>query len=238
MSAAKKKIPRPESAKSSKPAKAKDYSVSTLATLKRLHEVYPDAHCELLYENPFELLCATILSAQCTDERVNKVTPALFEKFPTPQKMSAAPVVQIEKLIGSINFFRNKARALKECSEALVSGHGGNVPKTLDELILLRGVGRKTANVVLGNSFAVPSLVVDTHVGRLARRLGWTQKLDPVEVERDLMGQVPPGEWTMLSHLLIFHGRRRCKARNPDCENCEIASFCRSFPITTAKARK
>ncbi len=204
-------------------------------SINLLRKVYPDAHCELLFKNPFELLCATILSAQCTDERVNKVTPALFKKFPTPAKMANASVDEIEAFIKSVNFFRNKARALKECSAVLVEKHGGKVPQTLEELVALRGVGRKTANVVLGNSFGVPSLVVDTHVGRLARRLGWTKKTDPVEVEKDLMNKVVREEWSMLSHFLIFHGRRRCKARNPDCENCEIATFCPSFPLKVAK---
>ncbi len=191
-----------------------------------LCQAYPDAHCALLHRNAFELLCATVLSAQCTDERVNKVTPELFRHYPTAQAMSQAPVAQLEKLIGSINFFRNKAKALLECSQSLVAHHGGEVPRTMQELTALRGVGRKTANVVLGNAFGIPSLVVDTHVGRLSRRLGFTKKLDPVEVEQDLMKVVPKQDWTMYAHLLIFHGRNRCMARNPNCKECEVSSLC------------
>lgn len=187
---------------------------------------YPEAQCSLTYRNPFELICATILSAQCTDERVNMVTPALFEKFGTPEKMSRAPLPQIETLIRSTGFFKNKAKSLKEMSVALVEFHGGEVPKTLDELVKLRGVGRKTANVVLGNAFGIPGMVVDTHVGRISRRLGLTKNEDPVKVEHDLMEVVPRESWTDWGHLLIHHGRAVCTARRAYCENCVISRLC------------
>lgn len=192
-----------------------------------LRRYYPDAHCALHHENPFQLLVATILSAQCTDERVNMVTPALFKKFPTPQKMAKAPVEQIEDLIKSINFFRNKAKNLKACAQTLVELHGGEIPRTLEEMVLLAGVGRKTANVVLGNAFNIASgVVVDTHVARLSGRLGWVREEDPVKIERALMKLIPEKDWVLLPHLLISHGRTICKARKPQCDKCFLESEC------------
>lgn len=198
-----------------------------LPVLKKLKKLYPDAHCALIHKNPFELLIATILSAQCTDERVNKVTLVLFKKFPTPQKLAAASLAEIEEVIKSCGFYKNKAKSLKQCSEVLVQQHKGIVPQTVEELTELAGVGRKTANVVLGNAYNIPSgIVVDTHVGRLSRRLGWTKLIDPEQVEKDLIKKVPKADWIIFSHWLIFHGRQVCKARNPQCENCALADLC------------
>ncbi len=194
--------------------------------IKILRREYPEAKCSLDFETPFQLLVATILSAQCTDERVNKVTPALFAKYPTPVEMAKAPLKEIEKLIQSTNFFRNKAISLKEMSKSLIENHGGEVPRTLEELVELRGVGRKTANVVLGNVFDVPGMVVDTHVGRLARRMGFTKNTDPVKVEKDLESITPREDWTELAHLCIAHGRAICTARKAKCEECPIARYC------------
>lgn len=196
------------------------------AMIEILRREYPEAKCSLDFETPFQLLVATILSAQCTDERVNKVTPELFAKFPTPVEMAAAPLKEIEALIRSTNFFRNKSIALKEMSKSLLEQHGGEVPKTLDELVKLRGVGRKTANVVLGNVFDVPGMVVDTHVGRLARRMGFTKNSDPAKVEKDLEEVTPRAEWTELAHLYIAHGRAICTARKAKCDECPVARFC------------
>jgi endonuclease-3 len=189
---------------------------------------YPDARCELDYRNPFELLVATVLSAQCMDVQVNLVTPALFAAFPDAQALAAAPRERLEALIRSTGFFHAKAQSLLELSRALVERFGGDVPRRLDDLVTLRGVGRKTANVVLGNAFGVPGIPVDTHVGRLARRLGLTVNDDPDAVERDLGALMPRSEWTALSHRLIFHGRRRCTARKPACGDCPIRSLCPS----------
>lgn len=194
--------------------------------LKILKREYPEAKCSLDYGTPFELMVATILSAQCTDERVNKVTPALFRRFGTPAAMAAAPLAEIEKLVQSTGFFRAKARALKESSQALVSEHGGEIPADLGKLTKLRGVGRKTANVVLGNAFGIPGLVVDTHVGRLARRMGFTRAQDPVKVEHELAGIIDQKEWTLFGHLMIHHGRAICTARRAYCENCPVNRLC------------
>ncbi|MEM9352341.1 MAG: endonuclease III [Planctomycetota bacterium] len=195
--------------------------------LRRLKADYPDADCALDHRNAFELLVATILSAQCTDERVNLVTRELFKKLRSPAAFAAAPLQTIEKLIKSTGFFRNKAKNIKSCATDLVEKHGGKVPKELDELVQLAGVGRKTANVVLGTAFGVPSgVVVDTHVGRLSRRLGITAENDPVKVERDLMEALPEKEWISFSHRMIFHGRAVCAARKPDCEACSMKRFC------------
>jgi endonuclease-3 len=196
------------------------------AVIKTLRQEYPEAKCSLDFNSPFQLLVATILSAQTTDERVNKVTPALFAKFPTPTEMSAAPLKEIEELIKSTNFFRNKAIALKQMSTSLLEQHGGEVPQTLDELVKLRGVGRKTANVVLGNVFDVPGMVVDTHVGRLARRMGFTKNTDPVKVEADLEQVTPREDWTELAHLFIAHGRAICTARKALCDECPVSRYC------------
>lgn len=197
--------------------------------LRILRQTYPDAHCELTHRNPFELLIATILSAQCTDVRVNIVTPALFKKYPDAHAMAGAPMQDLEELIRSTGFYRNKAKNIRAASDALTEKHGGKVPRDLDSLTVLPGVGRKTANVVLGNAYGIESgVVVDTHVGRLSQRLGLTKQRDPVKIERDLAKVVPRESWTLWSHLLIWHGRRRCFARKPDCDHCELAAICPS----------
>jgi endonuclease III len=192
-----------------------------------LKKAYPDAHCELDHTAPLELLIATILSAQCTDKRVNLVSAGLFKKYRSAADYAAAPLAELEEAIKSTGFFHNKARSIKACCQALVEKHGGQVPHSMEELTQLDGVGRKTANVVLGNAFNINcGVVVDTHVARLAHRLGLTAQTDPAKIEQDLMPLVPQEQWTMLSHWLIWHGRRRCGARNPDCLNCEIKSLC------------
>ncbi|PIS12166.1 MAG: endonuclease III [Bdellovibrio sp. CG10_big_fil_rev_8_21_14_0_10_47_8] len=196
-------------------------------TLRLLKKYYPDAHCALLFESPFQLLIATILSAQCTDERVNQVTPVLFAKYPTPEKMAQAPVESIEKIIHSTGFYKNKSRNIHLCSQALVELYKGQVPRELEQLVGLAGVGRKTANVVLGNAFDITSgIVVDTHVGRLAFRFGWTRSENAVVIERELAEIIPRDDWILLSHWLIFHGRAVCKARKPLCGTCFLAELC------------
>lgn len=190
-----------------------------LAILKK---EYPDAHCSLIYSSPFQLLVATVLSAQCTDERVNKVTPELFKRFPTPEAMAGTDLLELEGLIRSTGFFRSKAKALLQLSRFLVQNHGGKVPQDRDVLTQMRGVGRKTANVVLGVAFGVPALVVDTHVGRLSRRMGFTRLKDPVQVEMKMMEIVAQADWTLYAHLLIDHGRKVCTARKPRCEGCVL----------------
>jgi endonuclease-3 len=193
----------------------------------RLKTVHPDAHCELHHTNPYELLLATILSAQCTDVRVNMVTPALFKKYPTPQKLAKAKLEDVEETIKSINFFRNKSKSLIGCAQKLVADHHGKVPQTVEELSDLPGVGRKTANVVLGNAFNINTgIVVDTHVKRTAHLLGLTKETDPAKVEIDLMKLYPNEQWTDLSHLLIFLGRRTCLARRPQCDLCNLKDIC------------
>ena len=193
----------------------------------RLQKTYPDAHCELNYSNPLELLIATILSAQCTDKQVNIVTAQLFKKYRSASDYAAAPLPQLEVDIKRIGLFRNKARNIQACCRALLQRHGGKIPSTMEELIELGGVGRKTANVVLGNAFHINSgVVVDTHVARLAQRLGLTRQSDPAKVETVLQQLVPQEQWTLLSHWLIWHGRRRCFARGPDCAHCEIEQLC------------
>jgi endonuclease-3 len=192
-----------------------------------LQRTYPDAHCELNYSNALELLIATILSAQCTDKRVNLVTADLFKQYRTAADYASAPLPALEAAIMTTGFFRNKAKSIKTCCQTLVEKHSGKVPRTMEELTQLGGVGRKTANVVLGNAFNINcGLVVDTHVARLAQRLGLSRKTDPQKIEQDLMPQVPQAQWTLFSHWLIWHGRRRCYARNPDCPHCEIQSLC------------
>ena len=207
----------------------KPYATEVISRLKRAH---PDAHCELDYETPLQLLVATILSAQCTDKRVNMVTPLLFRTFPTAASIADAPMEQLQDLIRSTGFFRNKAKSLIGLGKALVERHRGEVPGTMDELVKLPGVGRKTANVVLGNAFGRnEGVVVDTHVGRLAVRLGLTKEKDPVKVERELMPLFPRDEWTNLAHVLIFHGRRVCDARAPRCDVCVVADICPSSRV-------
>jgi endonuclease-3 len=200
--------------------------------LRRLKEEYPDARCALKHHNPFELLVATILSAQCTDKRVNQVTPELFERYPDPESMGAAPLTALEELVQSTGFFRNKARSLKGLGQALAQDHDSEVPQTMKELTRLPGVGRKTANVVLGNGFGKNvGVVVDTHVGRIARRLGLTKEKSAEKVERDLMELLPQESWTLWSNLLINHGRNICKARKPLCGECVLADLCPSAEL-------
>jgi endonuclease-3 len=195
--------------------------------VRRLREVHPDAHCELNHSNPYELLLATILSAQCTDARVNLVTPELFRRYPAPADLAAAKLEDVEETIKSINFFRNKSRSLVGCARMLVEKHGGEVPRSVEELSELPGVGRKTANVVLGNAFNINTgIVVDTHVKRTAKLLGLTGETDPEKVERDLMALFPNDQWTDVSHLLIFLGRRTCNARKPQCDLCNLKDVC------------
>jgi endonuclease-3 len=191
-----------------------------------LARAYPDAYCALRHENPLQLLIATILSAQCTDARVNLVSPALFKKYHDARAFADADLDELEQAIRSTGFFRSKARNIRACCKRLVEQHGGQVPDTMEELVQLAGVGRKTANVILGNSFAVPGIPVDTHVGRLSRRLGLTVHHDPVKVERDLMGLIPAKEWTDFGHRMIFHGRQVCHARKPDCAACGLRDQC------------
>ena len=195
---------------------------------RELGRIYPDAHCELDFTTPLELAVATILSAQCTDARVNMVTPALFARYPTAKHYAEADRDEVEELIKPTGFFRNKTSSLIGLGQALVERHGGEVPSTLDELVELPGIGRKTANVILGNAFGVPGLTVDTHFGRLSRRLDWTQETDPVKVEYAVAELIPKKDWTILSHRLIWHGRRCCYARKPDCGACGIAKWCPS----------
>jgi endonuclease-3 len=192
-----------------------------------LKQAYPDAHCELDHANPLQLLIATILSAQCTDKRVNLVTPVLFKKYRSAAAFAKAETPELETEIKSTGFFRNKAKSIKTCCQALCEKHGGEVPRTMEELVSLGGVGRKTANVVLGNAFGVNTgVVVDTHVARLSLRLGLSRQDGPEKIEQDLMKLVPQNEWALFSHLLIWHGRRRCYARSPDCPNCEVRGLC------------
>jgi endonuclease-3 len=197
--------------------------------LKRLPEIYPDAHCELVHSSPLELLVATILSAQCTDKRVNIVTRDLFQRCRSAQDYADISQEELESIVRSTGFYRNKAKNIRAMGQALVERHGGEVPSTLDELAAIPGAGRKTANVVLGNAFSKnEGVVVDTHVGRLSQRLGLTKFSDPIRIERDLMKLFPQKSWADLSHWLIFHGRRRCPARKPDCPNCELRDICPS----------
>jgi endonuclease III len=197
--------------------------------LKRLRQAYPEAACALVHHNPFELLCATILSAQCTDVRVNLVTPALFRRYPTPAALAAARQGDLEEIIKPTGFFRNKAKSLIGMAQSVVADHAGEIPRTMEELQSLPGVGRKTANVVLGSAFGLnEGVTVDTHVGRLSRLLGLSRHTDPVKIERDLMRLFPRNSWALLSHLLIFHGRQICIARRPRCSQCVLASLCPS----------
>lgn len=192
----------------------------------RLAQEHPDAHCELNYDTPFQLAVATILSAQCTDVRVNKVTPALFASYPDAAAMAGADIHHVEELIRSTGFFRNKAKNIVAMANAVMEEYGGEMPRTLDELVQLPGVGRKTANVILGNAFGVPGLTVDTHFLRLMRRLGITTSTNAVTVEKQVMPLLDEEEWTRFSHRLIFHGRRVCTARNPRCEECVLDDIC------------
>lgn len=192
-----------------------------------LQRTYPDAHCELNYTNPLELLIATILSAQCTDKRVNIVTADLFKRYRSARDFAGVPLAELEQAIKSTGFYRNKAKNIQACCRKLIERHGGEVPRTMEELTALDGAGRKTANVVLGNAFDINvGVVVDTHVSRLSQRLGLTRQKTPERIEQDLMKLVPREQWALFSHWLIWHGRRRCDARNPDCVNCELKELC------------
>ncbi len=193
---------------------------------------YPDAHCELDHGNAYELAVATILSAQCTDERVNKVTPSLFRRYPDPESLAGARPEDVEELIRSTGFFRNKTRSIIGMAEALVEDHGGEMPRTMAALTPLPGIGRKTANVILGNAFGInEGVVVDTHIKRLTGLMKLTRETDPVHIERDLMALVPRERWTMLAHLLIWHGRRVCAARRPRCPDCVVSHLCPSSSV-------
>jgi endonuclease-3 len=190
-------------------------------------KTYPDAHCELTYTDPLQLLIATILSAQCTDKRVNIVTKDLFKRYRSAADFADAPIAELEQAIRTTGFFRNKAKNIQNCCRKLVEHHGGRVPHTMEEMIQLGGVGRKTANVVLGNAFnVVVGVIVDTHAMRLSNRLGLTKEKTPEKIERDLMKLLPRSHWLLFSHWLVWHGRRRCYARKPDCANCEVKKFC------------
>jgi endonuclease III len=211
---------------------------------RALAEAYPDAHCELDFSTPLELLVATILSAQCTDKRVNEVTPVLFARYRSAADYAAANRAEVEDIIRSTGFFRAKTDSLLKLGQALVERHDGEVPGRLDDLVKLPGVGRKTANVVLGNAFGVPGITVDTHFGRLSRRFGWTAEEDPVKVEHAVGALFPKKEWTVLSHRLIWHGRRTCHSRKPACGACVVARWCPSYgvgptdPVAAAKLLK
>ena len=198
----------------------------------RLAREYPDAHCALDFKNPYQLLVATILSAQCTDKRVNMVTPALFRKYPNAKALAAAKPEELEAIIRSTGFFRSKAKNLVGMATAVSERHGGKVPAMMDALVEMPGVGRKTANVILGNAFGMnEGVVVDTHVSRVSQRLGLTRNTDPVKIERDLMPLFPREQWAMLSHLLVWHGREVCEARTPHCEACVLADICPSSRV-------
>ena len=200
---------------------------------RRIHRLltqrYPDARCELDFQSPWQLLVATVLSAQTTDVRVNEVTPVLFARYPTPEALAGSDTADVEEIIRSTGFFRAKTKSVRALAATLVSDHDAVVPRTLEQLVTLPGVGRKTANVVLGNAFGVPGITVDTHVGRLARRFGWTTSDDPDVVEQDVGSLFEKRDWTMLSHRLIFHGRRTCHARRPACGACPVAKLCPAY---------
>ena len=217
---------------------APDPKAQAELVVKELARLYPESRCALNHDGPYQLLVATILSAQCTDQRVNMVTPALFEKYPDPAALANSDEAELQALIHSTGFFRAKAKNLQAMAEAVTTIHGGEIPRLIDDLVKLPGVGRKTANVVLGNAFNLPDgVVVDTHVKRLSNRLGLTLRQDPVGIERELNAIVPRGEWVDLSHRLIDHGRKVCLARSPRCETCELASFCPKVGVVPRKSR-
>ena len=202
---------------------------------RKLEQAYPDARCGLEYQNAWQLLAATILSAQCTDKRVNQVTVPLFAAFSGPSEMAAASQEQVEKLIRSTGFFRNKAKNLILCAQQVISLHQGEVPKNLDQLVALAGVGRKTANVVLGNAYQIPGMVVDTHVKRLANRFGWTKSDNPVQIEKELGKLLPKEVWTQAGHTLIAHGRACCKAPTPICSQCPVVDACPRIGVNRSR---
>lgn len=201
------------------------------AIYRLLTKHYPNVHCELDFQTPFQLLVATVLSAQCTDKRVNQVTPILFRKFGTPRQMAAAKALDLEEIIYPLGFFRSKSRNIKALSQRLVTDYNSEVPDQLEELVTLAGVGRKTANVVLGHAFGIPGITVDTHFGRLSRRFGWSASQDPVKVEHEVGALIKQSEWTNLSQRMIWHGRRICHSRKPACGACPLAALCPSFGI-------
>ena len=196
-----------------------------------LSKTYPNVRCELNYKTAYQLLVATVLSAQCTDKRVNQTTPALFKSYPNPLKMAQADIKDIQRLVKSTGFYRAKAKNIKTLSSKIITDFNGKVPNKLESLITLPGVGRKTANVVLGHAFGIPGITVDTHFGRLSRRFGWSKSLDPVKVELEVGDLIPRKEWTNLSQRLIWHGRRVCHSRKPACGACPIAKYCPSFGV-------
>lgn len=200
----------------------------------KLAELYPDSRCGLTFRNPFELLVATVLSAQTTDARVNSVTPTLFERFPNPPALASASREELESILHPLGFFRAKARSCQGLGAALCDEFGGEVPQSLDELVRLPGVGRKTANVVLGNAFGIPGITVDTHVGRLSRRWGWTRHTDPTKAEAELAKLLPPEQWTLICHRVIDHGRAVCHSRRPECKTCPLADICPSYELCVA----
>ncbi len=202
-----------------------------LAIYRILTRRYPNVRCELDFKTPFQLLVATVLSAQCTDKRVNSVTPKLFKEYPNPKRMAEANVRSIESIIRSTGFFHSKARNIKELSIQINQEFQGRVPQTLEDLVTLPGVGRKTANVVLGHAFNTPGITVDTHFGRLSRRFGWTEEMDPVKVEREVGELIPEKEWTNLSQRMIWHGRRICHSRKPACGACPLIELCPSYGV-------
>ncbi len=216
--------------KTSNPVRARAAQIVRL-----LAKAYPAARCALEHEDPLQLLIATILSAQCTDVRVNMVTPALFARYPDAKAFAQANPRELETAIQSTGFFRNKARNIIACCREIVEKHGGRVPGTMEELVGLPGVGRKTANVILGNAFNVPGITVDTHVRRLSQRLGLTTENDPEKIERDLMEVIPKKEWTMFSHRMIFHGRQVCFARKPNCSGCVLTKLCPKVGVKIAQ---
>src|SRR5690349_23020101 len=222
------------------PRESKDQKTARVQKIiSGLEKAYPQAHCELDHTNPLELLIATILSAQCTDKRVNMVTPFLFKKYRSAADYANASQAELEKEVKTTGFFRNKAKSIKTACQAIVEKHSGEVPRTMEDLTSLGGVGRKTANVVLGNAFDInEGVVVDTHVGRVSFRLGLTTQTDPVKVEQDLMPLFPRDRWTMLAHLLIFHGRRVCEAKNPRCEACVLSDVCPSSGVLAGPAAR
>jgi endonuclease-3 len=228
------KLPRPGAARAKRGKFAPPDPERVRAMLTILDRAYPAARCALDFGTPLQLLIATILSAQCTDVRVNMVTPALFERYPDAAALAAVPQAELEERIRSTGFFRNKARAIRECCADIVARHGGEVPRTMEDLVRLRGVGRKTANVVLGNAFGIPGIVVDTHVTRLANRLGLTNESDAVKIEYALMPVVPRERWTVFSHWLILHGRSTCIARKPRCSNCPLLPHCPRTGVTSS----
>ena len=206
-------------------------NVRAKAICRKLTKSYPNVRCELDYNSAFQLLVATVLSAQCTDKRVNQTTPALFKKYPNPKKMAKADLKDIQKLVNSTGFFRAKAKNIKTLSNKIMEEFDGDVPSNLEDLITLPGVGRKTANVVLGHAFGIPGITVDTHFGRLSRRFGWSKQNDPVKVEFEVGELIPEKEWTNLSQRMIWHGRRVCHSRKPACGACPLAKLCPSYGI-------